>query len=104
MPDDPDDDLLDDLVDDLHDVDELPTSIVFDFDGTMVDTETAVYEAVRRTFADYGLELAPDVWMTAAGTMWGASWVDDLVEATAGAVDRTRLGAATTPTAPRSTT
>jgi putative hydrolase of the HAD superfamily len=65
----------------------LPAALVFDFDGTMVDTETAVYEAVRRTFADYGLELAPDAWMTTAGTMWGASWVDDLVEATAGAVD-----------------
>ena len=60
---------------------------MFDFDGTMVDTETAVYEAVRRTFADFGLELAPDAWMQAAGTMWGASWVDDLVEATGGAVD-----------------
>ncbi len=64
-----------------------PAAIVFDFDGTMVDTETAVYEAVRRTFADFGLELAPDAWMQAAGTMWGASWVDDLVDATGGAVD-----------------
>ena len=64
-----------------------PAALVFDFDGTMVDTETAVYEAVRRTFADFGLELAPDAWMQAAGTMWGASWVDDLVEATGGAVD-----------------
>ncbi len=82
----------------------LPAAIVFDFDGTMVDTETAEYEAVRRTFADFGLELAPDAWMQAAGTMWGASWVDDLVEATGGAVDAHEVGAATAPTAPRSTT
>ena len=65
----------------------LPAAIVFDFDGTMVDTETAVYEAVRRTYADFGLDLPPDAWMQAAGTMWGAHWVDELVHATAGAVD-----------------
>jgi len=62
----------------------LPAAIVFDFDGTMVDTETAVYEAVRRTYADFGLDLPPDAWMQAAGTMWGASWVDELVKATGG--------------------
>jgi HAD superfamily hydrolase (TIGR01509 family) len=66
----------------------LPAAIVFDFDGTMVDTETAVYEAVRRTYAEYGLDLAPDAWMQAAGTMWGADWVDELVAATGGVADK----------------
>ncbi len=60
---------------------------VFDFDGTMVDTETAEYEAARLVYADYGLDLAPDAWIEAAGTMWGASWVDDLHVATAGVAD-----------------
>lgn len=53
----------------------------------MVDTETAEYEAVRLVYADYGLDLAPDAWIAAAGTMWGADWVDDLHTATAGVAD-----------------
>jgi putative hydrolase of the HAD superfamily len=65
----------------------VPAAIVFDFDGTMVDTETAEFEAVRLVYADYGLELAPDAWIEAAGTMWDASWVDDLHTATAGVAD-----------------
>jgi HAD superfamily hydrolase (TIGR01509 family) len=65
----------------------VPAAIVFDFDGTMVDTETAEYEAARLVYADYGLDLAPDAWIEAAGTMWGASWVDDLHVATAGVAD-----------------
>ena len=65
----------------------LPAAIVFDFDGTMVDTETPEYDSVRRVFADYGLELPPDQWIAAAGTMWGADWVDQLHTATAGIAD-----------------
>jgi HAD superfamily hydrolase (TIGR01509 family) len=65
----------------------LPAAIVFDFDGTMVDTETPEYESVRRVFADYGLDLPPDQWIASAGTMWGADWVDQLHTATAGVAD-----------------
>ncbi len=60
---------------------------MFDFDGTMVDTETAEYEAVRLVFADFGLDLPPDQWVQAAGTMWGLDWVDQVVHATAGVAD-----------------
>ena len=60
---------------------------MFDFDGTMVDTETAEYESARRVYADYGLDLPPDRWIAAAGTMWGFDWVEDLVTATAGVAD-----------------
>ncbi len=67
----------------------LPAALVFDFDGTMVDTETAEYEAVRLVFADFGLELAPDRWVAAAGHAWGQiDWSDELHIATEGAVDR----------------
>jgi HAD superfamily hydrolase (TIGR01509 family) len=89
VPDDPRDDPLDDLVDDLHDVHELPASMVFDFDGTMVDTETAEFEAVRLVFAEFGLELAPDRWVAAAVHAWGQiDWTDELHLATEGAIDR----------------
>jgi HAD superfamily hydrolase (TIGR01509 family) len=64
-----------------------PAAIVFDFDGTMVDTETAEYEAVRRVFADYGLDVAPDQWMRVVGTTWSLDWVDELHNATAGVAD-----------------
>ena len=67
--------------------DVVPAAIVFDFDGTMVDTETPEYESVRRVYADYGLDLPPDQWIAAAGTMWGADWVDQLHTATAGVAD-----------------
>jgi HAD superfamily hydrolase (TIGR01509 family) len=67
----------------------LPTALVFDFDGTMVDTETAEYEAVRLVFAEFGLELAPDRWAAAAGHAWGQiDWAGELHLATAGAIDR----------------
>lgn len=80
------DDLLDDLPDDLLD---WPASIVFDFDGTMVDTETAEFEAVRLVFAEFGLVLAPDRWVAAAGHAWGQiDWAHELHLATEGAIDR----------------
>lgn len=66
----------------------LPAALVFDFDGTMVDTETAEYEAVRLVFADFGLELAPDRWIVAAGHSWGQfDWADELRVATSGEID-----------------
>jgi HAD superfamily hydrolase (TIGR01509 family) len=34
--------------------------LIFDFDGTLVDTMPIHYEAYRRTFAEVGLELAAD--------------------------------------------
>jgi len=34
--------------------------LIFDFDGTLVDTMPIHYEAYRRTFAEAGLELDPD--------------------------------------------
>jgi HAD superfamily hydrolase (TIGR01509 family) len=65
----------------------VPDAIVFDFDGTMVDTETPEYESVRLVYADFGLDLPPDQWIEAAGTMWGTDWVEQLRTATAGAAN-----------------
>jgi len=65
----------------------VPAAVVFDFDGTMVDTESSEYESARLVFADFGLDLPPDRWIEAAGTMWGFDWVEQLCLATAGAAD-----------------
>lgn len=46
-------------------------AIVFDFDGTIVDTESASYEAFRGIFAEHGLELPLERWALGIGT-WGA--------------------------------
>ena len=43
-------------------------AIIFDFDGTIVDTETPAYEAWRSVFEDYGCELPVEVWADCIGT------------------------------------
>ena len=43
-------------------------AVVFDFDGTIIDTETPVYEAWRLTFEYYGVEPIPlDEWRASIG-------------------------------------
>lgn len=46
-----------------------PAAVIFDFDGTLVDTMPLHFEAYRRTFAEVGLELAPaDFYANIGGT------------------------------------
>lgn len=42
-----------------------PTAVVFDFDGTLVDTSTLNTDAVRDSFADLGLAV-PEAWLREA--------------------------------------
>lgn len=46
-------------------------AIVFDFDGTILDTESVAYDAFRGIFQQYGLELSLARWARGIGT-WGA--------------------------------
>ncbi|MBB6634746.1 HAD family hydrolase [Cohnella thailandensis] len=46
-------------------------AIVFDFDGTIMDTESVAYDAFRGIFNEYGLELSLAKWAKGIGT-WGA--------------------------------
>lgn len=46
-------------------------AIVFDFDGTILDTESVAYDAFRGIFKEYGLELSLERWALGIGT-WGA--------------------------------
>jgi HAD superfamily hydrolase (TIGR01509 family) len=48
----------------------LPAAVVFDLDGTIVDTEQPSFEAWRRTWADHGHELRLEDWVPCVGTDW----------------------------------
>lgn len=44
-------------------------AVIFDFDGTIVDSESAEYESHRRFCADHGVHLSQEVWCTSVGIM-----------------------------------
>ena len=52
-------------------------AIVFDFDGLIVETEQPIYDTYRAIFAEYGVELALDVW---AGVVGGSGHRDMLFD------------------------
>lgn len=45
-----------------------PAAVIFDFDGTIADTETPVYEAARLAHEEHGLELLISTWIQVVGT------------------------------------
>lgn len=71
----------------------LPAAFVFDFDGTLVDTETAEYESVRLVWADHGLHYPVERWHPYVGTMQSVPWVDELRDALGGNGRRAGAGA-----------
>jgi HAD superfamily hydrolase (TIGR01509 family) len=46
-------------------------AVLFDFDGTLWDSETAVFGVFRELFAEYGNELTLPMWSAAIGTVGG---------------------------------
>lgn len=44
-------------------------AIIFDFDGTLMDTETCGYEAFCKVYKQYGQELALEKWAICIGTV-----------------------------------
>lgn len=46
-------------------------AVVFDFDGTILDTESVAFDAFRGIFQEHGLELSLERWARGIGT-WGA--------------------------------
>jgi HAD superfamily hydrolase (TIGR01509 family) len=68
----------------------LPAALIFDLDGTIVDTETPEYEAIRAAWADHGLDYTVAQFERVIGTAAGAhAWIDELDLAAGRAVDRT---------------
>ncbi|EMD23127.1 HAD family hydrolase [Amycolatopsis azurea] len=55
-------------------------ALIFDFDGTLVDTEAAVLVAWQETFRERGGELPLDVWHTVIGTQNTAIAMFELLE------------------------
>jgi len=69
----------------------LPAALIFDLDGTIVDTETVEYEAIRAVWAEHGVEYSATRYAEVVGTIVGAAWLDELEAAIGRAVDRTAL-------------
>ena len=53
-------------------------ALLFDFDGTLWDSETVVFEAYRRLYDDHGHELPLEAWSAAVGTLDGFDPMADL--------------------------
>ena len=69
----------------------LPAALVFDFDGTLVDTETAEFESVRLVWAEHGQAYDAARWTPFVGTAVGVPWLEDLEHAVGEALDRVAL-------------
>ena len=55
-------------------------ALIFDFDGTMVDTEWPKFTSVRDVYAEYGLELTVHDWVSRIGRADHARWPDRLAQ------------------------
>lgn len=52
--------------------------MIFDFDGTIADTETVEFESVERVWNDHGLSYGIERWSQIVGQSWAPGWVNDL--------------------------
>lgn len=68
-------------------------AVVFDFDGLILDTETAALRSWERTFAEHGVELRLDFWAEVIGTA-GTDIVEHLRELTGRDLDGETVRAA----------
>jgi HAD superfamily hydrolase (TIGR01509 family) len=66
-------------------------AILLDFDGTMLETESASYGSWRELLAEHGYELTPETWSAAVGTIGGVDPLELLEEHLGTAVDRDAL-------------
>jgi HAD superfamily hydrolase (TIGR01509 family) len=66
-------------------------ALLFDFDGTIIDSETAVFDAYRRLYQTHGHELRLDEWATGIGTLGGFDPVAELEARLGREIDRSVL-------------
>jgi HAD superfamily hydrolase (TIGR01509 family) len=69
----------------------VPAALVFDFDGTLVDTETAEYESVRLVWADHGHHYELTRWTPWVGGAVPVPWLDELEAVLGEPIDRENL-------------
>ena len=55
-------------------------ALVFDLDGTIADTESVEYDAIRRVWADHGIDYPIERWSHVVGQAWSPSWVTELAD------------------------
>ena len=53
----------------------LPAAIVFDLDGTIIDTESAEFSAVQRVWADHGIDFPESRWAHVIGLPANEPWI-----------------------------
>jgi HAD superfamily hydrolase (TIGR01509 family) len=68
-------------------------ALLFDFDGTLIDSESVCFRAWDETFRAHGVELALERWAAGIGTLDGFAPLDEL-EGLLGEIDRTEVDAA----------
>jgi HAD superfamily hydrolase (TIGR01509 family) len=66
-------------------------ALLFDFDGTIMDSETAVFDAYRRLYEEHGHELRLDDWASGIGTLGGFDPVAELEARLGREIDRAVL-------------
>jgi HAD superfamily hydrolase (TIGR01509 family) len=66
-------------------------ALLFDFDGTMLETESSSYGSWRDLLAEHGFELTHDAWQAAVGTIDGVDPVALLEDHLGAPVDRRAL-------------
>lgn len=66
-------------------------AVVFDFDGTLMDTETSAYESICSIYADHGQELALETWAVCIGTHGVFDPYADLQHRTGKTLDKDEL-------------
>jgi HAD superfamily hydrolase (TIGR01509 family) len=68
-------------------------AVLFDFDGTLWDSETAVFGVFSQLFAEHGQELTLQTWSAAIGTLGGFDPYASLNELVGGGLDVEELDA-----------
>jgi len=66
-------------------------ALIFDFDGTILDTETPAWASMVEVWKSFGLELPLDWWLKGMGTNRRDSWIDELERILAKPLNRHEL-------------
>jgi putative hydrolase of the HAD superfamily len=69
------------------------TAVVFDFDGTLMDTETCAYDAFCGIYEEHGQRLTLEAWAVGIGTHGAFDPYAELERLTGGPVDREAIKA-----------
>ena len=69
---------------------EQPDALIFDLDGTIVDSETVEYEAIRSVWAEHGVDYPAARFVDVIGTTGHLGWLDQLEIELGRTVDRSK--------------